>query len=49
MPNKKEERAEKAKQKEDKLSTALRKNLQRRKVVKSIKNKKRIQDIDTLV
>ncbi len=38
MPNKKEERADKVKQKQDKLSMALCKNLQRRKVVKSIKN-----------
>ncbi len=38
MPNKKEERTDKVKQKQDKLSMALRKNLQRRKVVKSIKN-----------
>jgi hypothetical protein len=38
MPNKKEEIADKVKQKQDKLSMALRKNLQRRKVVKSIKN-----------
>jgi hypothetical protein len=38
MPNKKEERADKVKQKQDKLSIALRKNLQRRKVGKNIKN-----------
>ncbi len=38
MPNKKEERTDKVKQKQDKLSMALRKNLQRRKVVKSIKD-----------
>ncbi len=40
MSKKKQETTEKIKKKEDKLSMALRKNLQRRKAGKSIKNKK---------
>ncbi len=39
MSKKKEETTEKVKEKEDKLSIALRKNLQRRKVVKGAKKK----------
>ena len=44
MPKKKEETTEKVKvkEKEDKLSIALRKNLQRRKVVKGAKKKSEI-------
>ena len=44
MSKKKEGTTEKVKEKEDKLSIALRKNLQRRKVVKGTKKNQRSGD-----